>query len=180
MLNITAKLMEEHVLILRYADLLEKRLSSANVDDQFWDDLNCISNFIAEYADDFHHSKEEDILFSIMQKPGVLSHCNPLPQMLHEHDQGRSFNQKFKAAILEKNFSEANKFGMAWVGLIREHIFKEDNVLYKFAEAGVSEEDKAKTEEAYSLVEKQKNSSFLKTKHENFEREIALRLAATP
>ena len=47
--------------------------------------------FIRNYADRFHHAKEEDILFVELNKDEVQMHCNPVQQMLYEHEIGRDF-----------------------------------------------------------------------------------------
>lgn len=48
-----------------------------------FDQTGFFINFIHEFADRFHHAKEENILFRYLGMPGVLTHCNPVPQMLN-------------------------------------------------------------------------------------------------
>lgn len=91
---VTENLMKEHQLILKYVDLMERYaefgLKNFNTPILFVK-ANCFIQFIHEFSDHFHHAKEEDILFRYLEVPGVLSHCNPVPQMLYEHNKAREF-----------------------------------------------------------------------------------------
>jgi len=48
-----------------------------------FDQTGFFINFIHEFADRFHHAKEEHILFRYLGTPSVLRHCNPVPQMMN-------------------------------------------------------------------------------------------------
>ena len=48
-------------------------------------------DFIRNYADRFHHAKEEDVLFEALVDNGMPQENSPVAAMLMEHDQGRSF-----------------------------------------------------------------------------------------
>ncbi|MGR3219474.1 MAG: hemerythrin domain-containing protein [Candidatus Anammoxibacter sp.] len=90
--------------------------------------------FIQNYADKFHHAKEENILFVELHKDGVEMHCDPIPQMLHEHDLGRGFVKGMIEGLNENSKDTIVKNAKAYTDLIREHIFKEDNMLYPMAD----------------------------------------------
>ncbi len=84
----TENLMKEHQLILKYIDLMERYMEiSLNTHQNFilFEKAHYFTAFIHEFADDFHHAKEEIILFRYLEVPCVLAHCNPIPQMLNEH-----------------------------------------------------------------------------------------------
>ena len=86
----TKILSEEHKNIIKIIEALNKECDSLEsgkpLDKEFF--IKAV-DFIKNYADKFHHAKEEDILFKEFNKS--QSHCNPTEQMLYEHDLGRNF-----------------------------------------------------------------------------------------
>lgn len=136
----TAVLSDEHKNILLVINKILKECdqidSGGNVDEDFF--RKAVS-FIKNYADKFHHAKEEDILFRELNKDGVLEHCNPIGQMLHEHDLGRGFVKGLSEAVEKGDKTEAVKNARGYCELLQEHIFKEDNILYPMADEALKE-----------------------------------------
>ena len=97
--------MDEHKYILKVADALEKECNEIKsgkiVDEDFF---RKVIDFIRNYADKFHHAKEEDILFKEFCKAAEKGevHCNPTEQMLYEHDAGRGFVKAMEEGV-ERN-----------------------------------------------------------------------------
>ncbi|MEE8321593.1 MAG: hemerythrin domain-containing protein [Gammaproteobacteria bacterium] len=174
-MQVTNDLMNEHQLILKYISLMEQyiKFSLANQNEQlFSEKAEVFIGFIRNFADTFHHAKEEDILFKHMEAPGVLSHCNPLPQMLLEHEQGRQFVQGMKSAVesadLDNLINNAGNYG----ALLKEHIFKEDNILYPMAEAGIPNEDKSPILDEYKKAEERLDSQAVWIEYEEKYKEL--------
>ena len=142
----TEDLMKEHQLILKYIDLME-RYAEFDLKDLIapilFEKANFFIQFIHEFADHFHHAKEEDILFRYLEVPGVLTHCNPVPQMLFEHSKAREFVRNMENAIQTKEINELTVNAGQYARLLKEHIYKEDNILYPMAERGLSDEAKS-------------------------------------
>ena len=92
-----------------------------------------VIDFIRNYADKFHHAKEEDILFKAMCQDSVALSCNPIDQMLHEHDLGRDFVKDLEAGLTENNKDQVLASARGYAFLLEDHIFKEDNILYPMA-----------------------------------------------
>src|SRR3989338_1018521 len=143
----TSKILsKEHKNILKVADALEfeiGRLKDKQIDTIFFKN---VIDFIRNYADKFHHAKEEDILFKEFNKcaeEGCL-HCNPVEQMLVEHDEGRRNVKVMESGLNEKNKSKLIEGAKGYIQLIREHIFKEDNILYPMADNALSDSTKNK------------------------------------
>ena len=116
--------------------------------------------FIKNYADKFHHAKEEDILFKTMLENIESLHCNPIPVMLHEHNEGREFVQGMEQGILESNtvkiIENARGYGM----LLQNHISKEDNILYPMAEEALTDKQKEEVNDKYIEVESRLNEEM--------------------
>lgn len=153
-MTLTSTLVEEHKLIKRMIDVLEKAANSL----ENGNEINPIifeqaADFIRNFADKFHHAKEEDILFKEMIKKGMPEKDSPIEAMLIEHEQGRNFVKGIIKATGElkkgdeKATAEIVKNARGYTELLREHIDKEDNILYPLAERMLAgEEDRIKKE----------------------------------
>ena len=134
----------EHENILKVVDALESeigKLNNKNINALFF---RKVIDFIRNYADKFHHAKEEDILFKEFNKCAEEGrvHCNPVEQMLVEHDEGRRCVKMMELGLDENNKEELIKGSGGYINLIREHIFKEDNILYPMIEETLGDKPK--------------------------------------
>jgi hemerythrin-like domain-containing protein len=139
--NITQALVDEHRLILRMITLLERNAArTAEGSYSNWKFYINGVDFIRNYADRFHHAKEEDVLFEALVKNGMPRENSPIAAMLMEHDQGRAFVMAMETAALEAQSGQSGRErtiadnALAYATLLREHIAKEDEILYPLAE----------------------------------------------
>lgn len=136
----TTILADEHKNILKVIGVVLKRCDEIDSGHDLEEDFFAkVAGFIRNYADKFHHAKEENILFMELNKDGVLEHCNPIGQMLHEHDLGRGFVKGVEEGLRNKNKEEIAKNARGYCELLQEHIFKEDNILYPMADEALKE-----------------------------------------
>jgi len=97
-------LSDEHQHILEVINALLKECDSLQSNNKINQDfLRKTIDFVKGYADEFHHAKEEEILFVELCKDEIQMHCNPIEQMLREHDLGRDFIKKLEEGIEENN-----------------------------------------------------------------------------
>ena len=137
----TDYLMKEHRLIERAIAALEAgtvKLEAGNaVRPGFF--LDAV-DFVSEFADGCHHKKEEDILFITMAGKGVPVQGGPIGVMLTEHEQGRNYNRGIKAGVEKlqagnpSGKEEIIRNGRGYAALLRQHIAKEDGILFPMAE----------------------------------------------
>jgi hemerythrin-like domain-containing protein len=139
--NVTHVMMQEHQLILRMITLVEK--NTERMEDGTFDDWNFYldaMDFVRNYADRFHHAKEEDVLFVELVKNGMPKKSSPIEAMLIEHDQGRDFILKLEQAVLKTIAGATDQKPIiavqakGYAALLRDHIEKEDQILYPLAE----------------------------------------------
>ncbi|MBI4346289.1 MAG: hemerythrin domain-containing protein [Elusimicrobia bacterium] len=121
-------------------------------------DLEDAVRFVREYADKLHHGKEEAILFAEMEKAGFPHDAGPIAVMLAEHEEGRAYVRELAAAAERlKSGGEAGgaaAFAAArYVGLLREHIQKEDTCLYPMANERFTLEQQRRLEAAFLDVD---------------------------
>ena len=147
-MNPLQTLTAEHRVIERVLDALEQyvdRSRAAPVADCQAELLRFVE-FIQKFADKCHHGKEEDILFTEMVEAGFPREAGPLGVMLHEHEQGRAFVRELKRLGEQKvpwtdaEREELSRAASGYIGLLRQHIRKEDGVLYPMAESQLPED----------------------------------------
>jgi hemerythrin-like domain-containing protein len=116
--------------------------------------------FFQVFADKCHHAKEEGVLFPAIEERGIPRDGGPIGVMLYEHDRGRGYVREMidalprlgeDAAAKEQFLSGANHF----VSLLSEHIFKENNVLFRMAESVLSDEDDKRLMEQFERHERE-------------------------
>lgn len=165
--NITQTLVDEHQLILRMIALLEQNAprtaAGAYTNWQFY--LDGI-DFIRQYADRFHHAKEEDVLFEALVANGMPRDHSPVAAMLMEHDLGRSHVRQLEEAVREAQAGRSKRYpaiaqhALAYAELLKEHIAKEDTVLYPLAERVLPEGVRADILQRYQTAEQRTPEGF--------------------
>lgn len=143
----TQRLVEEHDRILRALDVLEA-LCEGEIDEARARD---VVDFIRSFADGLHHGKEEDLLFPALGEAGMPTGGGPIAVMLMEHEEGRAWVREMTRALDAGLPGSRDAFvhaGRSFVGLLRRHIDKENQVLFPMGEGMLD----AETREALSLA----------------------------
>lgn len=153
MTRITGVLADEHQNILKLIDFMlaecELVENGKEIDKGFFERA---IDFIRNYADRYHHAKEEDILFKVMLENLEGMHCNPIPVMLDEHETGRHYVRGIEEGLNESNKEKIVGNARGFGSLLQQHIFKEDNVLYPMAEEALNDQQKAEVLRKYDEV----------------------------
>lgn len=132
----TQVLRDEHRLILRVLALVESaaaRVTAGGALPEAW--WNQALTWLREFADHNHHGKEERALFPALAKAGVPVQGGPVGVMLAEHERGRALLRAMGAGDPRSCVEAARDY----VQLLREHIDKENGVLFPLAEAVLDE-----------------------------------------
>ena len=132
----TDVLREEHRVILRALEVLDsaadRLVRAEGLPDGWWERL---IGWLRAFADLNHHAREERSLFPALVKAGVPSEGGPVGVMLAEHVEGRALIQAMQAEGTPRRVEAAR----AYVRLLRDHIDKENGVLFPLAEAVLEE-----------------------------------------
>jgi hemerythrin-like domain-containing protein len=165
--DITKALVDEHRLILRMITLLEQKAPrTAAGDYSNWQFYLDGVDFIRKYADRFHHAKEEDVLFAALVKNGMPRENSPVAAMLMEHDQGRTYVRGMEAAVREAlggipgSERAIAENALAYAALLRDHISKEDDILYPLAERVIPEAMREEIVQGYQRAETEADADF--------------------
>lgn len=140
----TDALKEDHRVIEKVLAVLEKLSQSPAEPLETWEKL---VDFIRNFADRCHHLKEEKILFPALEERGVPRQGGPIGMMLYEHEEGRAYLRGMVEGLeLAKEDPEAAtpaliEYAGAYLRLLRQHINKEDEILFEMADEELSPED---------------------------------------
>ncbi|MCM8810596.1 MAG: hemerythrin domain-containing protein [Candidatus Omnitrophica bacterium] len=162
----TEVLKEEHEVIKVVLNVIEKICQKIKKGENIEvKDLEDIIDFIRTFADKCHHGKEEDLLFVEMEKSGVPKEGGPIEEMLEEHEKGRDYVRKLTEAIKKNDKKQILDNALGYVELLRQHIDKEDNILYMIADMHLSEEKQKELIEKFEQVEEKKIGKGLHEKY---------------
>lgn len=154
--NVTQVMVDEHKLILRMIALVEHNTALLETGKfRNWQFYLDAVDFIRNYADRFHHAKEEDVLFAELVRNGMPEKQSPIEAMHMEHDQGRAHVRAMEEAAQEALNGETGQAAIiiehakGYAALLRGHIAKEDDILYPLAERVLPEEVRGAMLSAY-------------------------------
>jgi len=159
----TQVLRQEHEAILRMLDgldLTNRQLFSGSPLQP--STLKGFLEFFQLFADRCHHGKEEDLLFPLLERRGIPREGGPIGVMLLEHEHGRELIRQMTSAASDyekepgpagKRFAEAAE---GYSALLRQHIFKENNILFQMAEQVLTPEEQTSLAADFEKVEIEK------------------------
>lgn len=157
----TQNLENDHIYILRLIDVMEKMVLNCATDTAH---MEMVVNLIKTYADGFHHAKEEKVLFPLLVEKGFSNEQGPVSVMLHDHVEGREFVKGISERIdvyKAGNISalpEIYQYMQGYVDLLRAHIGKENNVLFRMADKALSSDEQLELLNKFGSIEKQFDS----------------------
>ena len=97
------------------------------------------AEFFAGFADGVHHRKEEDVLFDSLVEGGLPAGQGPVPVMRSEHEEARALTRGLREAARRLDGGDPGARSQViaqarrYSALIRDHIAKEDQVLFPMA-----------------------------------------------
>jgi hemerythrin-like domain-containing protein len=147
MTRVTATLKTEHRVIEQVLDCLELIAEGARRDGRLdRESAADVVRFVRGFADGVHHGKEEDKLFPAMIGKGVPGDVGPIGVMLSEHETGRAAVREMDTIVSDAQGSPEAfaRIALEFVDHLRNHILKEDNILFPMADSVLSEEEQAK------------------------------------
>ena len=176
----------EHRIIEQVLDCLEKIAQNCEAEGRL-DKTSAEQalDFFRNFADRCHHGKEENHLFPAMEAKGFPRQGGPTGVMLSEHEQGRAYIRGMADAIDRAAAGKSEPIAQfvnnaqGYVGLLREHIEKEDHCLFTMANQTLTEDDQQRLLAAFENVEDEHMGLGTHEKFLNLADELADRLGVT-
>lgn len=129
------------------------------------------ADFIQGFADGCHHKKEEGVLFPSMSAQGVPVQGGPIGVMLSEHEQGRIYTRAMRQAAERlatgdtQASQEISQNARGYVALLRQHIFKENNILFPMANRVIPPDQQDQVAEDFEHVEHEETGEGVHEKY---------------
>ena len=111
--------------------------------------VGALIEYFNDYVDSCHNKKEENYLFPLIEERGVPRQGGPLAVMLQEHEQAKALLAKLKPlgeAYANGESDDANELKsvfLQYTELLKNHFWKENDILYPMAQRVMSEADGA-------------------------------------
>ncbi len=135
-------MLDEHDIICQTEEIIENLDKSWETDaDKYKATISTLIEFFREYADGYHHRKEEDVLF-----PAVHDHPDFVLQEIIEefethHEDFREYTVEIENAIAEGDYEKSYKELNAYLQDLLDHIGAENDELFVLAETLMDEDD---------------------------------------
>ncbi len=150
-------LRKEHYSILFALRILEQMVSQLRTHSPpEIQELRDMVGFLKTFADRCHHGKEEGHYFPALEKAGVPNQGGPIGQMLLEHEQGRAFLARMTTA-LDSPYrpTEVAVAANGYIDLLRAHIEKETQVLFRMGDARIPMDEQTRLVDAFEDFEEE-------------------------
>lgn len=141
----------EHRVILQLLSALEAMANRSAAGDLPVADATDALEVLRTFADKCHHGKEEEILFPALE--ALVPGFGPTQVMRAEHVDGRALIRAMVAAVERADASGFAQAAHGYVDLLRAHIAKEDDILFRMAQSMLSPDQDAAILEAYRRIE---------------------------
>lgn len=175
-------LMEEHQLIERLLNALEAAAQKLEQGRATRPELFLEAvDFNLVFTDGCHRRKEEGALFPALVAHGMPERTGPIVALLHEHSQGREYSGLVREAVRRWQAGDdtARTLIVAtvyqYVELLRQHIHKENSILFQMATRIIPPEAQDRLVAAFERIEREDIGAGAKPKYralvETLERE---------
>lgn len=124
--------------------------------------IDQLLEFFAVFVDTCHHGKEEALLFPALEAQGIPREGGPIGVMLTEHVSGRNHIKGMRQALADYRGgrpaagADFVRHARGYADLLRQHIFKEDNVLFQMADQRLPAEVKNELAKGFVRIEEEK------------------------
>lgn len=129
------------------------------------------AEFISGFADGCHHRKEEGVLFKMLEEHGMPITGSPVGVMLHEHAMARDYTQSMREAAEQWEAGDISarvicaENALDYVALLRQHILKEDQILFPMAGNLIPQSEWHLVEEGFEHVEHEETGEGIHEKY---------------
>ena len=140
--SISSLFMAEHNVILEAGKLIESNHTLWETDPSAYKELvNYLLDFFSVYADEFHHQKEEEILFPAISKANEMTGLSIVGELTEQHEDFRLLVQQIHTALSRQDYASAQQYLKAYIDKLRDHIAAENDELFPMADTILSADE---------------------------------------
>jgi len=149
----TEDLRHEHESILSVLDIADDVMRSKHPAEEKLKFGNDFIYFLSIFTDRCHHGKEEGQLFPTMVQKGIPERDGPIGVMLQEHVTGRALVTQMRVHVENKDLIRLMASIAEYSVFIRNHIAKENNILFPLADKVLSSAEQDEMFENFEIHE---------------------------
>jgi hemerythrin-like domain-containing protein len=158
MQNAADDLLREHQTIIFAIDIIEnmvKRVEMAKPIDA--GDIGEMIHFLKVFADRCHHAKEENYLFPALERSGIKSIHAPVGIVLNQHHKGRELIRLMEKSVENQKINREDFIyaATAYVALMKDHIHKENTILFPMINEMLSQSERDKLMDDFVTLEEE-------------------------
>lgn len=135
--------------------------------------------FFREYADKFHHYKEEYLMFSFLARKKAGAIDLEMGSLRYQHELNRGCISKIEKSL--NGYDMENEIAVttllvnlaSFIAILRRHIFREDYLFFPMAEAELSEGEKKVLQQQFRQEEETVGGKKAITRNETLLQEMA-------
>ncbi len=180
----TEILMDEHRVIERVIASLEQGAQRLSQDQAVpMEFFLKTAEFIKGFADGCHHKKEEQVLFPILVENGVPREGGPVGGMLADHEEGRRLTREMRTAAERVQQGDVSaiplvvKNALGYAALLRQHIMKENHILFPLADQVVPLAQQGHIAERFEHIEHEETGAGVHEKYLGMAEELERAMA---
>lgn len=149
-------LMNDHSVIEKALVILEKQIERPKKN---WTIIQTLVDVLWDYGERCHNMKEEKVYFPLLIENG-MSQQGPIAVMLQEHELERTYLNKIKKFLSEtdKTGADVSVFKETineYSSLTKDHIWKENDILYPMGKNFVEPDDEAYLISEFKRIEQE-------------------------
>jgi len=155
------KMVEEHVLIKRWLALLPKVINNLDLESE--EGLQLINNgmdFIRNFADKYHHAKEEDETFKYFDE-----NFDMIKVIRNDHVRVRGHVKAMLQAIENKDKITLAEHLTSYGQILPEHIKKEDEILFPWMDRNLTTNQVGQLFSRFNEIDAEYGDAPLKHRH---------------
>ena len=126
---------DEHEVIVRAEKIIENLENTwENNPEEYADKVKKLVGFFREYADGYHHRKEEEVLFPAIKDHPDFVLQEIIDEFMEHHEGFREYAAEIIEAINEKDYVQSYKILKRYINDLLDHIAAENEELFVLAQ----------------------------------------------
>lgn len=131
---------DEHDFIVKAEKVIESLANTwENNPEEYADKIKKLVEFFREYADGYHHRKEEDVLFPAIKDHPDFVLQDIIDEFETHHEDFREYATEIVESVNEGRFSDSFKVLKQYINDLQDHIAAENDELFVLAESLMDE-----------------------------------------